>query len=137
MKDLPIANDMPYWKTSQSSIEHWIEKTEKLIVSVGGVIHTRIFGMNLGKEGILIAFNIEKDYFRIFWPVLEPVYQKDKVAAQRQAVTMLFYDTKARINRIQIFGPRVAFSDYLLLGGRTIAETKGEHSSIGNFLQLE
>ncbi|MEM1339839.1 MAG: hypothetical protein AAGF96_18910 [Bacteroidota bacterium] len=137
MNELPIANDMSYWKTGKSGVETWLDRTEKLIESVNGDIHSRIIGKNQGKEAIMFAFSIGKDYFRMFWPVLKPIHDKDKVAAQRQASTMIYHDVKSRINRIRIFGPRVAFSDYLLLGDKTIAESQGDHSTIGKFLRLE
>ena len=136
MNHLPIANDMPYWKSGKSGVETWLNKTEKLIESVNGNVHTRVVGKNQGKEAIMFAFSVDKDYYRMFWPVLPPNNEKDRLAAQRQAATMIYHDVKSRINRIKIFGARVAFSDYLLLDGTTIAETQGNHSSIGNFLRL-
>lgn len=123
INNLPYAEDQSYWKTSKSGIESWLDKTEKLIESVNGIIDTRIVGKSGGKEAIMFGFSIGSDHFKILWPVLPTKKETDKSAALRQAATMIYHDTKARLLRIKIFGPRVVFSDWLLLGnGKTIAE---------------
>ena len=124
--ELPVAESMPYWKTSKSGVETWLDKTEKLIESVKGNVHTRINGKSNGKEAIMIGFRISNDEFKLLWPVLKTKNEKDKAAAQRQAATAIFHDTKARVGRIRVFGPKVTFFDYLVLSdGRSVAEVGG------------
>ena len=122
-KILPFADTMPYWKTSSSGIETWLDKTENLIEGIGGHVDTRIVGKSGGKEGILFGFFIEGDAFKIMWPVLPVKKEKDSKAALRQCATFIYHDTKARINRVRIFSARVVFSDWLVLEtGTTVAE---------------
>jgi hypothetical protein len=121
--ELPYAETMPYWKTSKSGIENWLNKTEKLIEGIGGRVDTRIVGKSGGKEGIVFGYFIENDPYKISWPVLPTKKSEDSGAASRQAATMIYHDTKARINRLAIFGARVVFSDWLIgQDGKTIAE---------------
>lgn len=123
---LPNAESMPYWKTSKSGVETWLDKTEKMITDVSGNVHTRINGKSKGVEAIMFGFTIGADEFKILWPVLPVKNPKDKPSAQRQAATMLWHDTKARINRIKIFGPKITFFDYLVLdNGKSVSEIGG------------
>ncbi|MGV6816180.1 MAG: hypothetical protein ACWA44_02790 [Thiotrichales bacterium] len=123
MNDLPLAEDMPYWKTSKSGVEGWLDKTEKLIEQIGGQVDTRIVGKSGGREGILFGFFIEGDAFKMMWPVLPTKKPEDRSSATRQCATLIYHDTKARINRVRIFGARVVFSDWLVLdNGKTLAE---------------
>lgn len=124
MKGLPFANELPYFKTGKSSAESWVLKTEKLIESAGGIVHTRLMGKSLGLEGIMIQFAIEGSQFKLTWPVLPVEKMIDESAALRQCGTMIYHDTKARINRIRIFGPKVVFADWLILeNGQTLAQS--------------
>lgn len=123
MKELPFAEEVSYWKTSKSGVESWLDKTESLIDSIGGNTDTRIVGKSGGKEGILFGFFIDGDAYKLMWPVLPTKNEKDRGAALRQCATLIYHDTKARINRVKIFSPRVVFADWLVLeSGKTIAE---------------
>ena len=123
--NLPFAEEMPFWKTSKSGIESWMDKVEKLITNSGGFVTTRMAGKFKGVEGIAFAFTMEGEDFRITWPVLPTKKEDDRSAAMRQAATMIYHDTKARCNRLAIFGPRVVFMDYLVLeNGKTTTETE-------------
>lgn len=127
MNNLPLAETQPYWKTSKSGVETWLDKTEKLIEKVGGKVDTRIVGKSGGREGILFAFFLGPDQFKMSWPALPTKKPEDRSAALRQAATMIYHDTKARINRIEIFGAKVVFADwYLLPSGKTLAESNTE-----------
>lgn len=120
------AEDLPYWKTSKSGVETWLDRTEKLLTEIKAIVHTRIVGKSMGREGILIGYTINDEEFRISWPVLSTKKEGDSSAALRQAATMIYHDTKARVNRIKIFPPRVVFSDWLLIEGKTLAESNEE-----------
>ena len=124
--ELPYAETMPYWKTSKSGVETWLDKTEKMIIDISGDVHTRINGKSNGIEAIMFGFRIASDEFKLLWPVLPVKEEKDKASAQRQAATMIWHDTKARINRIKIFGPKITFFDYLVLdNGKSVSEIGG------------
>ena len=123
MNELPIANEMPYWKSGTSSPDSWFDKVENLIEKYGGTIHSRVVARSGHNEGIMIGFTIAGESFKLTWPVLPPKNPNDRLAATRQAATMIYHDTKARVNRLAIFDPKVVFADWLLLeNGRTIAE---------------
>ncbi len=123
MINLPFAETLPYWKTSKSGVESWLDKTEKLIEGIGGINDTRIVGKSGGKEGIMLGYRVEGDNYKLSWPVLPVKKDVDRNAALRQCATMIYHDTKARVARIKIFGPRVVFADWLVLeSGRTLAE---------------
>jgi len=122
--DLPFAEELSYWKTGKSGAETWLDKTEALIESVDGTVDTRIVGKSGGKEGIMFGFFIGGDAYKMMWPVLPTKRESDRGAALRQCATLIYHDTKARVNRIRIFGPRVVFADWLVLeNGKTLAES--------------
>lgn len=124
MEDLPFAKDLPFFKTSQSDPEKWLDKTEKLIESIGGRVDTRVTARANGKQGILIGFIIEGDYYKLTYPVLAVKDEKNGYAALRQCATLIYHDVKSRVNRIRIFHPRVVFADFLVLrDGSTLAES--------------
>lgn len=124
MKKLPFAEDLNYWKTSQTAPDSWIEKTKKLIQSFNGNIIAEAFGSEpgSGRSAFLLIFMMQNDQFKIVWPVLPSRSNNDR-AAKIQAATLLFHDVKARLLNIQIFGARIAFFNYWQLpDGRTAAE---------------
>lgn len=124
MTELPAAEEMSYWKSGTSAPDTWLDKTEKLISEMGGEVTTRIVGRANGKEAILLVFRLQGDNYKLTWPVLPTKKEGDRLAATRQCATGIYHDTKARVNRLKIFGPRVAFADYLVLpSGKTVAET--------------
>jgi hypothetical protein len=124
MKNLPYAEDLNYWKTSQNSPDTWIDKTKNLIHSFGGKVLADAYGNEqaTGRSAYMLMFEMQGDRFKLIWPVL-PSKSKNTKAAQRQAATMLFYDTKARLLNVKTFGARVAFfQNWLLPDGRTAAQ---------------
>ena len=124
---LPNAEDLPYWKSGQSPAESWLDKTEKLLVDAGGTVQLRMVGRQGEIEGIIFGFVLAGDSYKLSWPVLPTRKEADRPAARRQAATMIYHDTKARVARLRIFGPRVVFADWLVLGdGSTVAERGGQ-----------
>lgn len=124
--ELPYAEDCSYWKTSKSGVEGWLDKTERLIEQIEGEVITRIAGKSGGKEAIMFVWELKGEQYKLMWPVL-PTKKDERSAAMRQAATMIYHDTKARINRLKIFPPEVVFSDWLVLpNGQTIAESRVE-----------
>ncbi|WP_338765917.1 hypothetical protein WAF17_02655 [Bernardetia sp. ABR2-2B] len=134
---LPFAENMPYWKTSQSGVETWLDKVEKMIVEMGGQVDTRLAGKQRGREAILFEFTVQNDIYKILYPVLPTKKDKDKNAALRQCATLIYHDVKSRLNRIKIFGIRVVFSDYLVLdNGQTLSQI-GNDYSIADIKQIQ
>jgi len=125
--ELPFAEELPYWKTSKSGADSWLDKTERLLTEADGRVDVRMIGRQGDLEGIVFGFTLGGDAFKLSWPVLPTRKESDRPAARRQAATMIYHDTKARVGRLRIFGPRVVFADWLLLdGGVTIAERRGD-----------
>lgn len=134
---LPFAEDMAYWKTSQSGIKTWLDKTEKMIVEIGGTVNTRLVGRQGSREAIMLVFFLQNDTYKIVYPVLPTKKNTDRNAATRQCATLIYHDVKSRINRIKIFGARITFSDFLVLpSGTTIAEI-GNDYSIADIKQIQ
>lgn len=123
MEERPFAEDLPYWRTSRTSHDGWIEKLRRLIENTfHGAIDREAFGKSDGRAAFLVEFTVEGERFRICWPVLESRHE-DELAARRQAATMMYHDAKARALAAKVFGARFAFFQYLLLGdGRTVGQ---------------
>lgn len=117
------AENAPYFKTSQSSVETWTERAQKEIEGIGGKIISEINGSDLsGRAAFLIAFTIGEDKFKLVWPVLESK-TGNKKAAKIQAATALYHDVKARVVAAKFLGIRESFFGYLLLpNGQTVSE---------------
>ena len=120
---LPYAENINYWKTSQSSPDNWIEKATKQIQSLGGKVYTHAFGQDdEGASAYMMLFSINEDQFKVVWPVL-PSRTGKEIAAKRQAATLLYHDIKAKCLSATVKGTREAFFQYLLLpNGRTTSQ---------------
>lgn len=125
MDNLPFAEDLPYWKTSQSAPDKWMDRAEAVIEKLGGSVTMRAQGKAAGRKAYMVDFEFPPDKFRVLWPVL-PTRSDNKTsqnAADRQGATMLYHDVKARSLRATIFGPRTAFFEFLILpDGRTVGQ---------------
>lgn len=123
MTDLPYAEDISYFKTSQSSPDTWIERACAQIEKLGGTVYTHAFGKdNKGNSAYMLQFEIEKQPFKAIWPVLPIRDESNQSGAKRQAATLLFHDIKAKCLEATVKGAKVAFFEYLLLpDGKTIA----------------
>lgn len=120
--NLPCAEDINYWKTSKTTPDSWMDKTEAIIEKLGGEVLVRARGKSQGRKAFLLEFTFGEDKFRAVWPVL-PSDTGNDYAAERQAATLLFYDVKSRSLKFHIFGPRTAFFDfYMIDNGRTIGQ---------------
>ncbi len=124
--DLPYAEDLNYWKTSQSSPDTWIDRARTQIEKLDGIVLGHAYGTmpETGRSAYMLSFEIEGQTYKIIWPVL-PTKIKNEKAARRQAATFLFRDVKARCLSATVIGARSAFFSYLLLpdGG-----TASQHS---------
>lgn len=125
MHNLPFAENMNYWKTSQSSPDKWTENAKKLIADVGGRLLFENWPHDLerGLSAYMLAFEFDGDTYQVNWPVL-PSRKGDTVAAKRQAATFVYHHVKALIKASQILGVRTVFAGHLRLSdGRTVGET--------------
>ncbi len=116
---IPDAASLPYWKTSRSSPEVWVQKACAEIERADGIIDMCLpSAYQAGRMAHVIQFTLDGDSFRLAWPTLE---HEDTLAASRQAATMLYHDVKSRCLAARVFGVRWAFQAELLLpDGRTV-----------------
>lgn len=121
--ELPIAKELPYWKTGRSSPEEWVRKACSEIERAGGSIDLCLpSAYQAGRMAHVIGFSVNGDTFKLIWPVLahDP---DDALAALRQAATMLYHDVKSRCVASRVFGARWAFQAELCLpNGKTVGQ---------------
>jgi len=130
---------LPYWKTSNSSPDTWIDRTIKLIQEFGGELINQAQGMDYksGMAAFQIIFKLQGDTFKIVFPVLEPKKQTDIKSAKIQAATILYHDIKARLVSSRILGARnVFFGNLMLDNGMTAGELENPELSIKKILSL-
>jgi len=131
-----FAEDVNYWKSGKSAPDSWLDKAENQIIKVGGLMLGRAsaFDNITGVEAYMLSFEIGDDRFKIVWPVLKCKDENkpgNKMAARRQAATMLYHDVKAKCMIAQIFGMRKAFIPYLVLeSGGTVVDMSTYELSI-------
>ena len=130
--NLPPAETIHYWKTSQSSPDKWIERTIKIIKQYNGNVLAEGFGSdNNGYAAYMIGFEMHGEKFKAVWPVL-PSDTKNERAARTQAATLLYHDIKGKCISATVFGARVAFFNYLMLpDGRTAIEATAKELTEG------
>ena len=139
MNKLEIEN-LPYWKSSNSGPDTWIDRTIKLILDFDGEVINQAQGMDYksGMAAFQIIFKLQGDTFKIVFPVLEPKKQADMRSAKIQAATILYHDIKARLVSSKILGARsVFFGNLLLENGVTAAELENPELSIKKIFSLE
>lgn len=118
---LPAAEEMNYFKTSQKAPDTWLDKATEEIEEAGGIVRLQAKGFDSGHSAYCMEFELDGQPYRIVWPIL-PCKNGNEKAAERQAATMMYHDVKARAMKAKIFGSRTAFFDFMLLpDGRTAA----------------
>lgn len=122
MRQLPFAKDLPYWRTSSSSVETWLEKIRRLILAADGDVISEAFADQQGNRAFLFEFDLAGERFRVTWPVCQISKDEELRAAKVQAVTMVYHDLKARIVTAKVIGAKRALLSYLLIGGRTAGD---------------
>lgn len=133
MTDLPFAEEMPYWKSSKSSVSTWQDRTEMEVARHGGAVVAigKSRDPSTGHTVFIVDFINAAQRFRAAWPVLESKWKNpseaDLKAAEVQAITSLYHDIKARSLRVRLFGFRSAYIDFLLLpNGMTLSQASGD-----------
>lgn len=125
---LPNAEDLPCWKSGQSSPDAWLEKTVSEIKRAKGQIRQQMWGTDAAsqREAFLILFEVAGDLFQLVWPVL-PSKTGNERAARIQAATLMYHDVKAKCVTARVFGARSAFfQHYLLPDGRRASALEGD-----------
>ncbi len=121
---LPFAEDVNYWKTSKTSPDTWMGKTQRLIEQLDGHVLAEGFGSepSTGRAAYMLGFEIGGDHFKLVWPVLSSKSGNIR-AARIQAATMLYHDVKARCVAAAVRGSRASFFSFLVLpDGRVVSE---------------
>lgn len=122
MNKLPYAEDIPYFQTSQSGSDTWIERTKKLINDAGGKQIKEAYVDEGDRSAFMISFVIGSESYKIMWPVLPTKSNKQK-AAKIQAATLMYHDVKSRCITSMVFGSHTAFLPFLLMAdGRTASQ---------------
>ena len=121
------AEDLPYWRSGdKTSLDNWLTKASEIIERLGGSVMLRAMGRLGDQAAYILLCEIGGERYRIAFPIL-PTRTKTKEAqkwAERQAVTMLYHDVKARSVSAAVLGTRAAFITFLQLpDGRTVSET--------------
>lgn len=120
------AEDVNYWKSSQTAPDTWIDKAKDEIRKVRGTITGEGFLSDGSKSGYMLAFKFGDEAFQAVWDVL-PSKTGNVRAARIQAATMLYHDVKNRCVLVKVKGIRFAFMPYLLLpDGRTAASVPAQ-----------
>lgn len=122
MYELPYAEDINYWQSSQTSPDTWIDKACKLINQFGGTVLAEGYGKSQGRAAYMVGFSFDDENYKIVFPVL-PTRGTNERAARIQAATLLYHDVKAKLLTSTIMGVRTAFFQYLMLtDGRTVTQ---------------
>ncbi len=105
------AEEAPYWKTSRTAAEDWVEKAKRVIVGAGGRVLADMVLNVEGKTTYVIKFAMaidgqEREY-RIDWPVLKS-RAGDERAAKVQAATVLYHAVKSLLLLAIPYGPRAS-----------------------------
>lgn len=121
---LPFAHDVPFWRTSRTSPDIWIDRAKQLLRDLGATDVLEGFAANEERGFFAITFKHGQEKFRIAWPVLPVKNATDLPAARVQAATCVYHDCKNKAMTACILGVRTAFIGYLLLpDGTTVGET--------------
>ena len=119
--DRPWADDLPYWKTGGSSPDSWLDKAAVEIERAGGQLIRRGYIEEATKASYMLEFTMDREHYRLLWPVALPKQAKDSLAARRQAATALHHAVKARCVEKRFRGSRAAFlADLVLPDGRAV-----------------
>ena len=136
------AEDLPYWKTSKTGADGWLQKAVKEIHKAGGVILSEGFGSSGGIAAFLIRFEVDEQTYRVVWPCADSKWahneadaRKFENSARRQAATMLYHDVKAMCVKARAIGFEVAFFSHLeLSNGRVASEMVGAPGDLPKLL---
>ena len=109
------AEELPYWQTSTTAADTWMDKAATEIKRYGGkIINEGFVREQSGRAAFLLEFTIAGDSFHLVWQVLKSKSGNDK-AAKIQAATTLYHDVKAKCLRAAWVGARAAFLEWLML----------------------
>lgn len=124
MTERPYAHTLPYWKTSTSSPDKWIDRALAVLKKLGAKDISHMFGSSNGSAAYMITFRAAGQTFRIVWPVMRLRDGDKERDGRRQAATLLYHDCKAKAVAAAAFGVEVAFVGQLVLPtGKTVEQS--------------
>lgn len=119
------AENLPYFKTSNTAPDTWMAKASKEISKAGGLVLSEGFGSSSGESAFMLRFDIGGDSYRVVWPCAESKFTAEPKgfanASRRQAATMLYHDVKAMCVKSRALGAEVAFFSHLELPNGSVA----------------
>ena len=121
------AEDLPYFKTSKTAPDTWIDKAKREIDKAGGTCISEGFGSSGEHAAYMLRFEISGSIYRIIWPCADSKFDGLDttvgflMASRRQAATMLYHDVKAMGIKARAIGPEVAFFSHLELANGKVA----------------
>jgi hypothetical protein len=117
------AEELPYWQTSTTDPDTWIEKTIRILSTLGGQMKMEAFGKDgAGRGAFILTFTIKGENYRAVWPVM-PTQSGKTRAAKIQAATSLYHYVKAISLAAAVIGEKAALFTFLELpDGSTVAE---------------
>jgi len=117
------AEGFPYWKTSKSSADSWLEKCETEIKRAGGSVAASGFiNSAISGSAYMIEFDLDSNRFRLVERVLDS-RSGDSKAAKVQAATTMYHDLKGRMISARRKGARTVFlAELVLPSGQTVGE---------------
>ena len=119
------AEDLPYWKTGNST-DKAITEAKNAITGNGGEITGEGYGMMNGEGAFFLQFTMQGSEFRYVEPVMQSKTGNMR-AAKIQAAASLKHAVKARVNEAVRHGARRAFIGSLLLpNGQTVDQQSNE-----------
>jgi len=121
MSDTLYADMLPYWQTSTTSPDIWLDKAKQEIVKAGGKATKQAYIEDGGIAQYMLGFSVSENSYIITWPVMRPRKPADMRAAKIQAATMLYHDVKSRCISARVLGFAPTFMQYLIVDGQPMA----------------
>jgi hypothetical protein len=121
------ADDLPYWKTSKSTVDSWLNKAKREIATIGGKITGEAYlnDADKGRAAFMLSFTLEGRLYVAKWAVMPTKRgtEQDQQSAKVQAATALYHDIKARVVTCKFQEKHFAFLNYMMLpNGQNVAE---------------
>ena len=122
--ELSYVYELPYWRTSKTAPDVWIDKTVRLLENLGATVTGDGYAGSSGVSVFVIVFKFGNEVFRVTWPVLRVRDPAVSFAARVQAATFMYHDCKAKALAAKVIGFRTAFIGQLMLPeGKTVSES--------------
>jgi hypothetical protein len=132
------AEELPYWMTSQTSPDTWIDRTIKILTELGGKLQMEAFGKDgYGRGAYMLSFSVKDESYRIVWPLTQS--RSGKISAEKiQAATSLYHYVKAISLAAAVIGTKAALFTFMQLpdGSTVVENTDNAILQAGNLFRL-